>query len=196
MARHRKFNSFIFLALICFFIGGCRQVEFEKGEFVGKGDLEFKINELDRKTIFDGRRIQLVGYISPMWRQQGSEIALFLSDIPNSEDSKKQLTFIKVLEGAFPNRVVLGKTGKTEKVGSNMVKGSQMERVEFDSANMLKYDNAGLPHKISEKIAVSGTIKYARKVSTNEIPQYESSPGILSYPWSFNDIRIDPLIEN
>lgn len=191
MKQHQKFSLFLF-ALTCFLVAGCQTVEYEKGELVGKGDLEFKINELDAKAIYDGKRIQLVGYVSPMWRQQGSHIFLFLSDEPNSEDHKKQITFIKVLEGAFPNRVVLGKTGNAEKVGANVVKGSRLERVEFDPENMLVYDNGGTPHKIGEKIAVSGTVKYGRRLDTNELIRYEFPPGVMRYTWSFEDIRIDP----
>ena len=193
MTQYRKFSSFTFLLFIGFFINGCQQVEFEKGELVGTGDLEFKIKELDRKTIYDGRRIQLVGYISPMWRQQGNEVILFLSDVPNSEDYKKHLKPIKVLKGKFPNRVDLGETGNVEKVGGNVVKGSKMERVEFDPENMLIYDNAGQSHKISEKIAVSGIVKYQTKIDSNEIYQYEDSSGVTSYGWQFTDIRIDPV---
>lgn len=192
MLQRQKDFLFLFLALIGFFTNGCQEVEREKGELIGKGDLEFKVNELDRKTIYDGRRIQLIGYISPKWRQQGNEIALFLSETPDGEDYKKQLAIIKVFEGAFPNRVVLGKTGNVEKVNSRVVKGSDLERVEFDPEKMLIYDNAGTAHKISEKIAVSGTVKYGKKVETGEFAQYESSPGILNYTWSFTDIRIDP----
>ena len=194
MAQHQKIYLFLVLGLLCFFISGCKEVDFEKGELVGAGNLEFKINELDRKTIYDGKRIQLVGYISPMWRQQGSDVSLFLSEMPNSEDHKKQIIYFKVREGAFPNRVRLGETGKTEKISTNMVNDDHpMERVEFDPEKMLIYDNNGIPHKIDEKIAVSGTVKYSRNVNTNEIIAYESSPGVMSYGWSFIDIRIDPI---
>ena len=58
---------------------------------------------------------------------------------------------------------------------------------------MIIYDNNKIPHKISEKIAVSGTVKYSRNVGTNEIVGYESSPGVMLYGWSFVDIRIDPV---
>ena len=88
MAQLQKIYLFLFLGLICFFISGCKEVELEKGELIGAGNLEFKVNELDRKTIYDGKRIQLIGYISPMWRQQGGDVILFLSEIPNSEDYK------------------------------------------------------------------------------------------------------------
>ena len=152
MAQRQKTCLFLFLGLICFFVGGCKEVKFEKGELIGAGNLEFKVNELDRKTIYDGKRVQLVGYISPMWRQQGSDVILFLSEIPNSEDHKKQIINFRVREGAFPNRVQLGETGKTEKIVSNMVKDDNpIERVEFDPEKMVIYDDNKIPHKISEK---------------------------------------------
>ena len=175
--------------MIAIFCGAnCQPINFEKGELHNAGGRYFKIEELDRKTIHDGKRIQLVGYFSDRWSQRGQEVTLILEDERNNYDS--MIFGIKLNEGQRKNEIFLGKTGASEAVGSNQVRGSQMQRDEFIVENMRVYDNDGNPHSINQKFAVSGTVEYHRN-SSGSYSTYQDTVRIATYSWLFKDIRID-----
>ncbi len=91
---------------------------------------------------------------------------------------------IKLNEGSRSNQISLGKTGKSQIVGANQVRGSDLRREEFIAENMHIYDNDGNPHGIAENSLFrerSNTIEILRATTdvTRELMQLPDAGGSL-----------------
>ena len=148
----------------------------------------FITQELNRKSDFEGKRIQLIGYFDNHWTQRGREVSLILQQERGNYDS--MIYAIKLNEGQRNNEISLGKTGESETVGSNQVRGSRMRREEFVAENMRIYDNEGQPHEITNKFGVSATIEYMKDF-WGKPKAFTDGFGNPHYAFELKDVRID-----
>lgn len=179
--------------ILCFlitvvFAASCQPVNLEKGEPLRENSRSFIDRELYQKSDYDGKRIQLIGYFDARWSQRGREVSLVLLQERGNFDS--MILIIKLNEGFGKNEISLGKTGKSETVGVNQVRGSQMKREEFIVEDVRIYDNEGQPHEISARFGVSGTVEYMKDF-WGKPKAFQDGFGNPHYPWELKDIRID-----
>jgi len=83
--KNIKWILLILVAVV--FAVACQPVNLDKGEPLKESSYSFITQELNRKSDFEGKRIQLIGYFDNHWTQRGKEVSLILQQERGNYDS-------------------------------------------------------------------------------------------------------------
>ncbi len=141
-------------------------------------------NAIQYSTDHDGKRIAVEGYVTFSTAKLENGIArLELSDKP-VEGGEALLSF-EIKEGQGKNTIAFGETSNARSGGyRTTVSDVKMENVRI-------HDSQGNAHPLTQKIRLSGDIKYIKGMDGKytSMPAFEK--GKTQYNFDFRNVRVD-----
>lgn len=159
-----------------------------QGELLKESSKKYVKETLDYKTDYEGKRIAVDGYIylNLSATEEGGKVGLQLFARPKGDGVG--LIDFNVGTGAEKNEVSIPKLDK------GRIAGYQTTQYAVDVDKMTFTDNDGSRHPITDKVRLSGTVKYVPQMDGGF--SHMSDPmnkGRELYPFTLEDVRLDAI---
>ncbi len=175
------------LIIVSIFLGAsCRDTS--TGELIKESSKKYVNETLNYKTDYQNKRIALEGFIYP---KETTDIEAGIATLEISTQPKSggdNLADVKISLGEGKNEVIMPTQGKGKEV---IYKTTQYD---IDESKLKFVDNEGNQHPITDKVRLSGTVKYVDHFEGgfSHMPD-PMNKGKELYPFVLKDVRLDAL---
>lgn len=177
-----KKHLLIFISAISILISSCGGSG--EGELLKSSSADFVKNAIQYNTDYDGKRIAVEGYVTFSTADLEKGFAgVELSDKP-IEGGETLLNF-EIKEGKGKNNIDFGETSNSRSQGyKTTVSDVNIENVRI-------YDSKGNAHPLTQKIRLSGDIKYIKGMDGKYTSMEAFEKGKTQYNFEFKNVRVD-----
>lgn len=182
--KHKLILIFALASLL--FAVSCK--DNSQGELLKESSRKYVDEALNYKTDYQGKRIAVDGYIflNLTASEENGTIGLQLFAKPKG-DGVPLLDF-KVGRGAGKNQVSIPTVGKGKTAGYKTTE------YEVDVDKMKFTDNEGVEHPVTDKVRLSGTVKYVPHMNGGFSHMTDPmNKGKELYPFELEDVRLDAV---